>query len=214
MNKGILLLGGGGHCASVLDSLLTNSEYDRIGIIDNSATETPIPDKIHIIGCDDDLFKLFSEGYIYAFVTIGSIGNISIREKLYKKIKDIGFTIPNITDKTAAISEHVKLGEGIFIGKNCVVNARTEIYNCAIINSASVIEHDCVIGEFAHISPGAVLCGGVKIGYGTHVGAGVTIKQYLSIGEYSIIGMGSVVLNNIGNHILSYGNPCKEVKKL
>ena len=34
MNKRILLIGGGGHCKSVLDSLLEVNEYIEIGIVD------------------------------------------------------------------------------------------------------------------------------------------------------------------------------------
>ena len=31
---------------------------------------------------------------------------------------------------------------------------------CAIVNTGPIVDHDCVIGEFAHISPGAALSGG------------------------------------------------------
>ena len=34
MNKKILLVGGGGHCQSVLDSLLELDQFSAIGIID------------------------------------------------------------------------------------------------------------------------------------------------------------------------------------
>lgn len=34
MNKKFLLIGGGGHCKSVLDNFLTTGHYTEIGIID------------------------------------------------------------------------------------------------------------------------------------------------------------------------------------
>jgi acetyltransferase-like isoleucine patch superfamily enzyme len=63
-----------------------------------------------------------------------------------------------------------------------------------------------------HISPGATLCGGVKICNNTHIGANSTIIQYRSIGENAIIGAGSIVTKDIRNNVTAYGNPCKEVR--
>jgi sugar O-acyltransferase, sialic acid O-acetyltransferase NeuD family len=214
MNKKLLLLGGGGHCKSVIDSLLKTKSYTEVGIIDKKENVGKSILGIPIIGCDDDLFELYQNGYNNAFITIGSIGNPSIRVKLFKVIKEIGFEIPNIIDFNSIISEHVTLEEGIFVGKNAVINAGSFIENCAIINTGSIVEHDCIIGQFSHIAPGTVLCGEVQIGEHTHVGARSVVKQQVKIGANTLIGMGSVVLKNVPENVIAYGNPCKEVTTL
>lgn len=214
INRKILLLGGGGHCKSVLDSLARKNLYTEVGIIDMKENIGKSILGISIIGCDDDLLKLYKEGYTYAFVTLGSVGNPNTRVKLFRKLKHIGFQIPNIIDSTAIISEHVVLAEGIYIGKNVVVNVGSYIAKGAIINTGSTIEHDCIIGEFSHISPGSVLCGEVQIGANTHVGAKSVVKQQVKIGAKTLIGMGSVVLKNVSENVVAYGNPCKEVTVL
>jgi sugar O-acyltransferase (sialic acid O-acetyltransferase NeuD family) len=217
--KKILLLGAGGHCLSVLDSLLSSENY-IVGIIDKNKIDMPniqnskknlIMD-IPILGNDDDLINLYSKGYTDAFVTVGSIGDVSLRKKLYNMAKRIGFRFPNIIDKSSVVSNYAILGEGIYIGKNTVVNASAKIGNCAIINTASIIEHECIIEDFVHIAPGSVLSGKVKVAEDTHIGAGSIIKEGIHIGSGSMIGMGSVVVNNIGDKVTAYGNPCKEVK--
>ena len=210
----LLLIGGGGHCRSVIDSLKRNTCYDKIGIIEKRSYDRDtgnILDGIPIIGFDDELDKFRSQGYDEAFITVGSTGNADIRKRLYSIIKKAGFVTPNIIDKTSAVSNCVQLGNGIFIGKRAIVNAGTSISNAAIINSGSVIEHECVIGEYVHVSPGSVLCGNVKVGNETHIGAGSIIKQGVCIGNNTMIGMGSVVLGDIGSCVTAYGNPCKEV---
>ncbi|AUM97504.1 TPA: acetyltransferase [Clostridium botulinum] len=214
MNRKILLLGGGGHCKSVLDSLISRKLYTEIAIIDKKENVGKSILGVSIIGCDDDLLKFYKEGYTYAFVTLGSIGDPINRVKLFKKLKQIGFKIPNIIDSTAIISEYVDLAEGIYIGKNVVINVGTYIDKGAIINTSSIIEHDCIIGEFSHISPGSVLCGEVQIGANTHVGARSVVKQQVKIGAKTLIGMGSVVLKNISENVIAFGNPCKEVTVL
>lgn len=213
MSKKILLVGGGGHCKSVLDSLLELNEFSEIGIIDRKENMGKEVLGVSVIGCDDDLPQLFADGYKFAFVTLGSIGNPKLRINLFKKISEIGFEIPNIVDPSAVVSRHVNMETGIFVGKNAVINAGSTIHKGSIINTGAIIEHDCLVGEFAHIAPGSVLSGEVQIGANTHIGANCVIKQQLRIGSGSIIGMGSVVSKDIEDNIIAYGNPCKEVRK-
>jgi FlaA1/EpsC-like NDP-sugar epimerase len=146
MSKKLLLIGGGGHCKSVLDSILALNEYSEIGIIEkNENNYGGSILEIPIIGCEDDLSKLYHDGYHYAFVTVGSIGEPSLRIKLYKMLEEIGFEIPNIIDLTAIVSSQVKMERGVFIGKNVVINVGTSIKDGSIINTGSTIEHDFII---------------------------------------------------------------------
>lgn len=214
MNKKILMIGGGGHCKSVLDSLLQLNQYSEIGIIDKSEYIGKCVLGIPIIGCDDDLPKLYESGYGYAFVTVGSIGETYLRIKLFNFLEKIGFEIPDVIDSSSVISQHAIIEKGVFIGKNAVVNAGTSIGKGTIINTSSIIEHDCAIGDFVHISPGTVLCGEVQIGANSHIGANSVIKQCVNIGSNTTIGAGSVALNDVGSYVIAYGNPCKEVKHI
>ncbi len=214
MNKKILLIGGGGHCKSVLDSLLELNEYAEIGIVDKKENLGKSVMGVPLVGCDDDLPALFRDGYRYAFVTIGSIGNPTLRIKLFNLLSEIGYEIPVIIDNSAKVSKHTIIEQGVFIGKQSIVNAGALIQKGAIINSGSIVEHDCQIGAFSHIAPGSVLGGEVVVGEHSHVGTNATVKQQIHIGSNSIIGMGSVVLQNIDSNTMAYGNPCREVKKL
>lgn len=211
MNKKILLVGGGGHCKSVLDTLLSTNQYSEIGVVDLKESLNKKVLSASIIGTDEDLPNLYKEGYKHAFVSLGSIGNPRRRINLYHLLEDIGFIIPNIIDPTAIISNDVKLGKGIFIGKKAVINAGAFIHDGAIINTAAIIEHDCIVGEFTHVAPGTVLCGHVQIGRETHIGANSVIKQQVNIGSNTMIGIGSVVLKDIGDSREAFGSPCKEV---
>jgi sugar O-acyltransferase (sialic acid O-acetyltransferase NeuD family) len=213
MNKKLLLIGGGGHCKSVLDSLLAVKYYTEVGIIDRKENLGKFVFDIPVIGSDSDLGDLYHNGYTYAFVTLGSIGNSTTRVKLFMELKQIGFEIPNIVDSTAIVSRNVFLEKGVYVGKNAIINVDTSIGRGAIINTAATIEHDCQIGEFVHIAPGSVLCGQVQIGAYTHIGAKSVVKQQVKIGANTIIGMGSVVLRNVPEDMVAFGNPCKVVSK-
>ena len=199
MSKKILLIGGGGHCKSVIDSLLLTREYSGIGVVEKSGDRGDVVMGIPVVGNDDDLPALYHQGYRYAFFAVGSTANPSLRVGLFAEFKRIGFLIPNIIDPSAVVSTHSVLGEGIYVGKNAVVNAGVKLGNGVIINTGALVEHDCRIGEFVHIAPGVILTGGVNVGDYTHIGAGCMVKQRVTIGSDSMIGMGSTIIGDIPN---------------
>ena len=204
----LLLIGGGGHCRSVLDSALS-AGYKEIGIIDNNALSSSAG--VPVMGNDDDLLELRENGWTDAFISVGSVGSTALRCKLYKMVKEMRFIVPDIIDPTAVIARQVNIEEGVFIGKNVVVNAGSVIGTCAILNTGAIIEHDCTVGAFSHISPGTKLCGQVSVGNDSHIGAGSVVRQCISIGNGSLIGIGSVVVKDMPDNVKAFGNPCKVV---
>ena len=216
-DKSILLIGGGGHCHSVLDSILSSGAYKQIGIVardkknlDELKQDAQISK--YLIGTDEELLNLYEKGWMKAMVTLGSIGDPGVRIRIAKALRVIGFELPVIIDPSAAVSKNAKIAEGTYIGKNSVVNAGAMIGENTIINSGSTVEHDCRIGDFAHISSGTVLCGEVNIGENTHIGAGSVVRQQILIGKNVLIGIGSVVVRDLPDGVKAYGNPCKVVE--
>ena len=218
MSTKILLIGGGGHCHSVLDSICSGCSYDVIGVVArdevnyNELSQDALVAS-YLVGTDADLPYFFRNGWNDAFVTVGSVGNPTGRKNVYSILVGIGFHIPVIKDKSAIVSESSLICEGSYVGKNAVINAGCRVGCCSIINTASTIEHDCIIGDFVHISPGTVLCGEVCVGDNSHVGAGTIVRQQIVVGNDSLIGIGSVVVQDIPDNVKAYGNPCRVVSK-
>lgn len=210
MNRKLLLIGGGGHCRSVADSVLASGLYDEIGIVDFADCSCL---GIETVGTDDDLPALYAQGWTDAFVTVGSVGDTALRRKLYKKIKEAGFNVPVIADPTAVIAGGTTIGAGTFIGKRAVINTAASIGECCIINTGAVVEHDCVIGDFSHISPCGVLCGEVTVGADSHIGAGAVVIQQVKVGSGVLAGAGSVVTKDLPDGVKAYGNPCRVAEK-
>lgn len=206
----LLLIGGGGHCKSVIDSVISENLYDAVGVVDFA--DIPITD-VPVVGTDQDLPQLFTNGWTNAFITVGSIGNTATRRRLYNLVKQLGFIIPTIIDRSAIVASNAIIEEGCYVGKRAVVNAGSFLGCCSIINSGAIVEHDCRIGAFSHISSGAVLCGQVTVGEDSHIGAGTTIRQQIMIGNHVLIGCGSAVVKDIPDNVKAYGNPCRVVEK-
>lgn len=207
----ILLIGGGGHCESVIDTLKESSQYNIVGILDTADKVGTKIDSVEVVGVDDDLQKFYDSGIKHVFITLGSVGDTSLRVRLFNKARSIGYDFPVVVDPSAIISDSSVIKDGSYIGKGAVVNSRANIGECCIINSGSIVEHGSMIHDFCHISPGATISGNVTIGAHTHIGTNATIIQNMVVGADTIIGAGSVVVYNIGSHKKAYGNPCREV---
>ncbi|MCG3679276.1 NeuD/PglB/VioB family sugar acetyltransferase [Aliarcobacter butzleri] len=180
MKEKIVLIGGGGHCHSVIDVIEQEKKYEIIGIVD---TKENIGKKVlnyEIIACDDDLETIFLSSK-NAFITVGQIESNKIRVKIYNKLKEIGFNLPVIISPLAYVSNHSSIEEGTIIMHHALINANTKIGKNCIINTKALIEHDCVIGDNCHISTASVLNGGVRVKENSFFGSNATSKQSIEI---------------------------------
>ncbi|WP_036834648.1 acetyltransferase [Pontibacillus litoralis] len=210
--KKILLIGGGGHCISVIDSIEKIGTYEIAGIID---TADKVGNKVGghpIIGTDDDLETFYSRGITNAFMTLGSIGDTELRRKLFRQCEAHGFSFPVIMDPSAVVASFTTIGNGTYIGKGAIVNREVSIGKNAILNTGCIIEHNCHIGDFVHIAPRGTIAGNVCIGHNTHIGIGATVIEGKTIGNDVFVGASSNVIHNIKHNAKAYGNPCKVVE--
>ncbi|MGL4787648.1 MAG: hypothetical protein ACRC2Q_12335, partial [Cetobacterium sp.] len=100
-----------------------------------------------------------------------AIGNNSLRKELTEKIKVENLI--TIIHPTAYMCRDVEIGKGCFIGANTVVNSKSRLENSVIVNTGSIVEHDCILENCSHLS------------YGVLLGSGITIKKevYVEMGE-------------------------------
>lgn len=197
MKNGIALIGGGGHCKSVINTIQRASSYDEMAVVDQAYPQFQDVLGIPVVGKDDKLPYLKSIGYDYAFITVGSVKTTVLRHKLYERAIQFGFCLPYIVDPSAQISEYAELEAGVFVGQNVVINAGAHIYKMAIINTGAIIEHECEVGEYSHIAIGAALCGNVSVGNDVLIGAGSVVIQGIRVGNRALIGAGSLVLRDV-----------------
>lgn len=200
----IILLGFGGHAKSVIDCIERQGQYRIIGFLDRDDQYTISYKNYDVIGVDDDLERFYHQGIRNAFVTVGFMGQSSVRNRLYERLKQIGYRVPNIIDPSAVIAQDAVMGEGNFVGKLAMLNADVRIGNMCIINSGAMIEHECHVGDFTHVSVGTVLCGNVQIGNNTFVGAGSTLIQGIKVGNDCIVAAGTTVRKNIEDNKMAY----------
>ena len=138
-----------------------------------------------------------------------AIGYNEIREGVYNKLlSQFDLNPVNLVHPSVVIGSSVVIApHGVLMAPRVVINPLSVIGTGAICNTGAIIEHECNVGNFAHIGPGAILCGNVTIGEKTFVGAGSVIRQGIKVGKNVTIGAGAVVVKNVEDGTTVMGNP-------
>jgi UDP-perosamine 4-acetyltransferase len=210
----VVCVGGGGNAKVLIDIILNDNNYSLVGITE--AAGDLFQEKIKgvpVIGSDEMLPHLLAEGIKLAFVGVGTVGDTSVRTKIYQKIEAIGFTPLTIIHPSAMIAPTIELGKGDCFMAGTIINPYAKIGNNVIVNTGALVEHDCVVDDHVCISPGAILGGEVTVGEQSFIGMGALIKQGVTIGKNVIIGMGAVVLDDIPDGEAVAGNPARKLEK-
>ena len=190
MKEKIVLLGGGGHCHSVIDVIEQENKYQIVGIIDKKELFGTNVLGYKIIASDDDLEEIYKTCK-NAIITVGQIESNNVRVKLFNRLKETGFNLPIIISPIAYVSKHSFIDEGTVVMHHAFINANVRIGKNCIINSKALIEHDVIIEDNCHISTASVINGAVLVKANTFFGSNATSKQSVEISGF--IKAGSLV---------------------
>ena len=140
---------------------------------------------------------------------IVAVGEPEHKIALYRKVKHTGYPLAKLIHPMAYISPSAVLGEGVIVKMGSFVSCDTVIEANVSIEIGCMIAHDCIVRESSQISSGVSLGGGDTVGAGVFIGMNACVKEKTKIGSHSIIGMGSVVLRDIPENVIAWGNPAK-----
>ena len=191
LKKNIVLIGGGGHCISVIDIIENGTDFNILGVLDSNVRENNILG-YKILGDDNLIPDLVNEN-TYFLITVGQIKNYTKRENIAKKLTESNAKLATVISPLAYVSKHAHIEQGTVIMNYAVVNAKSKIGKNCIINTMSNIEHGVSIGDFCHISTCAVINGDSEVGRGSFIGSNATISNGISVKENSIISAGKFI---------------------
>ncbi len=204
MNRSLILIGGGGHCKSVIN-IAESAGYNILGILD---TAEHIGKKVlnyEVIGTDEDICRFIDSASF--IVTIGHIKDASLRIKLHEEIIRKHGRLATLISPTAIISRYANIGEGSVIMHQAVVNADVYIGRGCIINTFANIEHDSIIGDYVHVSTGTMVNGNCNVGRESFLGSQSAMVNGTSITAGCVIAAGSIVRKDIKIRGIYSGNP-------
>jgi len=196
--KNLIIIGAGGHGKSVAWVAKSTNKWKNIFFLDDNIKNSLV------LGNFQDRLKFKNDDFF-----IG-IGNNTLRKKIFKILKSEKYSLPSIispsSDTTIA-----KIGSGSIVMNHCFINVDTIIGECVIVNNNVVIEHDCKIESFCHVSPSVTIGGGTSVKNSSWIGLGSNLIQGLTICANVTIGAGAVVTSSINKKGTYVGIPARQI---
>lgn len=209
MPKDVIIIGAGGH-ARVIADIIKKSGDEIVGFLDDNADiqgNTIFDGKIVLGDTSEESVKKYSDCYF-----IIGIGNNRVRKIISEKYSNLKWY--TAIHPSSIIGSDVSINEGTVIMAGTIINTGTIVGKHCIINTSSSLDHDNILEDYVHISPGSHLAGTVKISEETWICAGVTVINNITIGKNNVIGAGATVIRNIVEENSTFiGVPVKKLLK-
>jgi UDP-3-O-[3-hydroxymyristoyl] glucosamine N-acyltransferase len=87
-----------------------------------------------------------------------AIGRPAVRVRLMAAMAEQGWPLPSLVHPLAWVAPDVALGDGVLVAAGAVVETATVVERGAIVDIGVLLDHECQVGQFAHLRAGAV-CG-------------------------------------------------------
>lgn len=179
----LLLVGAGGFGRVVLEH--AKARYDCAFLDDGDASSV---NGVSVIGTTADIERLYGE---YKLLVV-TIGNNTLREKLYNRAKAVGYQLPNIIHSSAYISPYAHIGSGCVILNNAVIQNNARCGDGCILNPGVELHHDSSIGNYCLIYTNSVVRSLTHVGDRVWVGSTATIATSASVPDDATIADGAV----------------------
>ena len=174
-----------------------------VGIIeDDYYTNTDNIKGIPVIGTEKNLDSFDSSSYNFFIATNWSPHDSHQRDKTKRNnfirlAADNNLSLINLIDPSASVSKYAKLGCGIFVGANAIIESECSIDNYAQIFYNVSIAYGSSIGENASIQNSSLIV--AHIGKNAFVGMATKVFPYFA-SDYIEIGDNAVIYPNLSVH--------------
>ena len=205
--------GAGGHGREVMAiaRLQTSRERvadDRLVFIDDSPAAETINGK-RVLTFDDFL----AHGALEHRVSL-AVSDSKLRQRLADRCHASGVGFWEVRAPNAIVLDEVTIAEGAILSPFSMLTCNVRVGRHFHANMYSYVAHDCVIGDFVTLSPGAKCNGNVRVEDHAFIGSGAILRNGsaeapLVIGRGAVVGMGAVVTRDVPPETTVVGNPAR-----
>lgn len=161
---GMIVYGGGGHAKTVLEMAQAIGGFHIAGIVDDNIPAGTLVLGVPVLGGRDALAGLVERGIRLAANGVGGILDINVRVRLFELLEEVGLALPSLVHPRATVEPSAQVADGVQVFANAYVGSSAVLRARCMVNTGAIVSHDCEIGSYTHIAPGALLAGHVRVG--------------------------------------------------
>jgi acetyltransferase EpsM len=144
---------------------------------------------------------------------IVAIGDNHARRRVTEELVARGERLATAVHPFTSIAASAVIAPGAMICAGAVVQPRARIGRGVILNTKASVDHDSVVGDFAHIAPGATIGGRCAIGEETLVATGACVASGVAVGARATIGAGAAVVRDLDADVVAWGVPARVTRR-
>jgi acetyltransferase EpsM len=203
----VLIIGCGGHGRVVADIARAAGE-PAAGFLDDAPGAGALG--LRVLGP----VKPGIEAHLKTHRFVVAIGDGPTRRALAEQILGLAGELVTLVHPRATIAADVEIGVGTVVMAGAIINTGARIGRFAVVNTGAIVDHDNVVEDNVHISPGCSLGGGVICRRDSFIGTGASLIPKIEVGVGAQVAAGATVIRRVAPHTLVAGCPAVEKKKL
>ncbi|NEK87566.1 acetyltransferase [Blastococcus saxobsidens] len=157
----------------------------------------------------EDLTETHPPAQVDTFVALSSTWLNRARARLFRLVKEQGYTCASFVSPHAFVWRNVTIGENAFVFENNVLQHRVAVGDNTILWSGNHIGHQTVIEDHVFVSSHVVVSGFCRIGSSSFIGVNTSVADNVTIGADSVVGAGAVVVKDLAPRGVYVGSPAK-----
>ncbi len=202
----VIVLGAGGHGRELGDIVRavasTTGSVSLLGLIDDGQPDRVVLARsgLRYLGGRDVLADRDVDVHL-------GVGYPDIRSAIDAELGHRPAT--PLMHPTATIGSGNTFADGVVVAQHGVVTTNATLGRHTHVNVRASVSHDCIVGDYVTICPGATVTGSVIIEDQAFIGAGATILPGITIGAGATVGAGAVVTEDVPSNQTVVGLPAR-----
>lgn len=160
----------------------------------------------------EELAERYPPSEYKAFVALSSHQLNRVRARLYRRVKEMGYTCASYVSSRAFVWHNVKVGENCMIFEDNVLQHHVEVGDDVVLWSGNHVGHRTRIGDHCFVSSHCVISGYCEIGDYSFLGVNSCFGDNLKVARDNVVGAGAVVVKDTEARRVYVGNPAKPIK--
>jgi sugar O-acyltransferase (sialic acid O-acetyltransferase NeuD family) len=206
----LVLIGAGGFARELLAWLKTSNLRDApvAGVLtDGRPSDLPAELGVPFLGAAD----------VYAIdeqdLFLCAIGLPPAKRRMTAALEARGARFATLIHDTVVIGDRCQIGEGSVLCPRVVLTSDVVIGRHVLLNVATSVGHDGVIGDYSTLSGHVDVTGFARLGEGVFAGTHACVAPSKKVGDWAVVGAGAVVVRDAPAHATVFGNPAKVIRR-
>lgn len=144
----------------------------------------------------EEIENRFPSQNYHVFVAIGYTHMNTVRERLYKMLKALDYTLPNYISPRCNFLSEEPPGDNNFILEDNTIQPFVKIGSNNVLWSGNHIGHDVVIGSHNFITSQVVVSGFTQIENNCFLGVNSTLRDNIHVRNKTLIAAASIIMSD------------------